>query len=108
MKTFLTILGVVLAVAGTIISAFTGIPAAEFVGVAVSMLGASIVCSSAIKKATTAKARLLSFIAVILIAIGGFLLGCLGFTEDLVTQLISIVSGITALVIGMITAYKVK
>lgn len=108
MKTFLTILGVVLAVAGTIISAFTGIPAAEFVGVAVSMLGAAIVCSSAIKKATTAKARLLAIVAVALIAVGGFLLGCLGFTEDIVTQLVSIVAGITALVLGMITAYKVK
>lgn len=45
------VVGIVLAVVGAAISAFTGIPAADFVGIAVAMIGAAIAGAGVAKKA---------------------------------------------------------
>lgn len=86
MNKILMLAGIVLAVVGAGISAFTGILAADFAGIVVAMVSAVIA----------------------LIGLGRFLLGFMGVPYTTVTQIVTVVAGLVALLSGLIVSVNAK
>ncbi len=96
-------------IGGAAISAFTGIPAADFVGLAVAMIGAALACTGVAKKAKSEGVNTpLTYAAIALIGVGSFLLGFLGVPETAVTQIVTVVAGLAMLIAGLVVSIKAK
>lgn len=109
MNKIFMVAGILLAVVGAGISSFTGIAAAEFVGIAVAMVGAAVACTGVVKKTKEEGVnKPLTYAAVALIGVGSFLLGFMGVPETTVTQIVTVVAGLVTLLSGMIVAVKAK
>lgn len=106
MKNFIKILGLVLVIAGSAFAAFTTIPVADYISIAVAALGLALLIVSTLKKAE--KKSWKEYVAVALFAIGGLCCGFAGFAESTVTQLITAVAGVVALIIGLISTFISK
>ena len=102
MKNIFKILGLVLIIAGSALAYFTTIPVAEYTGIAVAALGLALAIVGVLKK--TEKVTWKEYVAIILFAVGGLLCGFAGFTEALVTQVITAVFGVVALIAGLIVS----
>lgn len=109
MNKILMLAGIALAVVGAGISAFTGIPAADFVGIAVAMVGAALACTGVVKKAKNEGVNTpLTYAAIALIGLGSFLLGFMGVPDTTVTQIVTVVAGLVTLLSGLVVAGKAK
>ena len=102
MKNIFKILGLVLIIAGSALAYFTTIPVAEYTGIAVAALGLALAIVGVLKK--TEKVTWKEYVAIVLFAVGGLLCGFAGFTEALVTQVITAVFGVVALIAGLIVS----
>lgn len=102
MKNFMKILGVVLLIIGSVLAAFTKVPAAEYTGIAIAALGlaTSIV---AVWKSSEEKSWK-EIVAIVCFAVGGLLCGFSQMTEQVITQLITTIVGVVLLVVGIITS----
>jgi hypothetical protein len=107
MNKIVTIIGVVLVVGGAITATFAGIPIADLLGVAVSMVGAGVTCVGFIKK-SAGKNKGLTYAAVAMIAVGAFLMPFVGIAETTVTQIITVVGGLVSLITGLFVAYQAQ
>lgn len=101
MKNFVKILGIVLLLAGSIVSVFATVPLADGIAIGVAALGLAVLIVSTLKKVE--KKTWKDYLAVILFAIAGFCFGLAGLAEGTFTQIATAVAGIVALVIGLIT-----
>lgn len=103
MNKIVTMIGVVLTVAGVVVAGFVDIPMADLLGIATSMVGAGVACAGVIKK-SQGKNKALVYSSVAMIAVGAFLMPFVGIAESTVTQIITVVGGLVALVAGLIVA----
>lgn len=106
MKNFFKILGLVLIIAGSTLCYFSTVPVADGIGIAVAALGLALTIVGVMKK--TEKKTWKEYLAVICFAVGGLLCGFAGFSEAIVTQVISAVFGVVALIAGLIISLKPK
>lgn len=106
MKNFIKILGLILLVGGSVLAMFTAIPVADYIGIAVSALGLALLIVSTLKKAE--KKTWKEYVAVVLFALAGLCCGFAGFAENTVIQIATAVSGLVALIIGLITTFSPK
>lgn len=109
MNKILTWVGIILVVAGAIISVFAGIPQAELIGLASAMVGAGLLCTNIIKKAKTEnKNKVLTYICIACIGIGAFISALAGISEDTMTQIIVTAIGLVSLIIGLVTSIQMS
>lgn len=109
MNKILMLAGIALVVVGAGISAFTGIPYSDFVGIPVAMVGAALVCTGVVKKAKNEGVNTpLTYASIALIGVGSFLLGFMGVPETTVTQIVTVVAGLVTLLAGLVVAVKAK
>lgn len=109
MNKIFTWIGIILVVAGAIVSVFAGVSQAEIIGIATAMVGAGVLCTNIVKKAKSEnKNMVLVYISMGLIAVGAFLTSLLGMHENTVTQIIVTAIGLVTLIVGLVTANKLK
>lgn len=104
MKNAVKIIGIILLVAGSVVSAFTDIAIADYISIAVAALGLALLIVATFNKSE--KKTWKEIVAVILFAAGGLLCGFAGLVESTVTQVITLVAGAVALIIGLIATFK--
>ena len=102
MKNVFKILGLVLIIAGSALAYFTAVPIAEYAGIAVAALGLALAIVGVLNK--TEKKTWKEYVAVICFAAGGLLCGFAGFTDAVLTQVITAVFGVVALIAGLIVS----
>lgn len=102
----MVIIGLVLVVGGAVFSAFSDVPVAEFIGLAVAAAGTGLACVGVYQKSEKKDWKVI--VAMVLIVAGAFLLGLAGISTSLVTELLTAVFGIIALIVGIITAINIK
>lgn len=103
MKNIFKILGLVLIIGGSALAYFTAIPIAQYSGIAVAALGLALTIIGVLNK--TEKVTWKEIVAIICFAVGGFLFGFAGFSEAILTQVITAVFGVVALVAGLIVSF---
>ena len=103
MKNIFKILGLVLIIAGSALAYFTTVPIAEYSGIAVAALGLALAIVGVLNK--TEKKTWKEYVAVICFAVGGLFCGFAGFSEALMTQVITAVFGVVALIAGLIVSF---
>jgi len=103
MKNIFKILGLVLIIGGSALCYFTTIPIADGIGIAVAALGLALTIVGVLKK--TEKKTWKEFVAIVCFALGGFLCGFAGFSEEIVTQVITAIFGVVALIAGLIVSF---
>lgn len=101
-KNLLTIIGIVLVVAGAAISTFANFPLADVTGLASVMFGAGLACATIWGKRDKEKPTWMSVLSIVLVAGGAFVLGFCGFAESTMTTVITSVAGLAAIIIGLI------
>lgn len=101
---FFKILGIILILAGSCLCVFTDVPAADYTGIAITFLGAALEIVAAWKKSETKDWKVI--VSICLFAVGGLLLGFMGFNESLVSTIITGVIGIVALIAGLFMTFK--
>jgi len=102
MKNVFKIIGLVLIIGGASLCYFTTVPIADGIGIAVSALGLALTIVGVLKK--TEKKTWKEFVAIACFAVGGLLCGFAGFSEAIVTQVITAVFGVVALIAGLIVS----
>ncbi len=109
MNKVLTIVGIVLAILGAGVAAFTGLPMADILGISVAMVGAAVACTGVLKKSKDdGKSKALTYTSIIMIGVGSFLMGFMGVPEGTVTQVITVVAGLASLIAGLVVSIKAK
>lgn len=103
MKNVFKILGLVLIVAGSALAYFTTVPIAEYSGIAVAALGLALSIVGVLNK--TEKKTWKEYVAIACFAVGGLLCGFAGFSDAIVTQVITAVFGVVALIAGLIVSF---
>ena len=106
MKNFFKILGLVLIIAGSALCYFSTVPVADGIGIAVTALGLALTIVGVLKK--TEKKTWKEYVAIICFAVGGLLCGFVGYSEAIVTQVITAVFGVVALIAGLLISLKPK
>lgn len=104
MNKFFKIFGVILIVVGAILASFTSVAIASYSGIAVSALGLALTIIGVWKNAE--KKGWKEVVTIICFALGGFLCGFAGITENTMSQLILAISGVAVLIISLLTALK--
>lgn len=102
----LTIIGAALVVAGAVVAAFTDVAVAEYASIAVAFVGAAVTCVSVYKKSEKKDWKVI--VSIIAIAAGALLLGFSGISSSVVTEIVTAVAGIVALILGLFVALKSK
>ena len=102
MKNVFKILGLVLIIAGSALCYFSTVPVADGTGIAIAALGLALTIVGTLKK--TEKKTWKEYVAIACFAIGGLLCGFAGFSEAIVTQVITAVFGVVALIAGLIVS----
>lgn len=104
-KNWLTIIGILFIVVGTVIAYFAKWELANISGFAVTMFGAGLATANLWdKRDKTAKAWL-SVLSLVLVGLGAFIVGFGGIiAESLVTTIISSVFGFVAIIAGLIVS----
>lgn len=101
-KNLLTIIGIVIVVAGAAVSTFANFPLADITGLASVMFGAGLACAAIWNKRDKEKALWMSVLSIVLVAGGAFLLGFCGFAESTMTTIITSVAGLVAIILGLV------
>lgn len=104
MKNFLKIIGIVLLVAGSSVAVFSTIPMADYLGIAADAFGFALLVGATLKKAE--KKTWKEYLGVILFAVAGLCCGFAGLAESTMSQIVSLVSGLIALILGLISVKK--
>lgn len=107
MKNIFKIFGLVLIIAGSALAYFTAVPIVEYTGIAVAALGLALAIVGVLNKIE--KKTWKEYVAIVCFAVGGLLCGFAGFSEDIVTQVITAIFGVVALIAGLIVSFiKIK
>lgn len=106
MNKIFKIIGIVLVVAGACIGAFSGIAVADYIGIAVAMIGAAMAIVSTFRQAEKKDWKTIASIACV--AVGAFLCGLAGLSDTVVTQIITAVIGVVSLIVGIIIPIVAK
>lgn len=108
-KKLLTIIGLLLMIAGVVIATCIGFEAAKLTGFAVTMFGAGLAAADLWKNRKEGSKTWLNVLAVCFIGIGAFIAGITGFvTETTVTTIIGCVISIVLVITGIITSVIVN
>lgn len=91
---------------GTIVAFFSDVAIVEYSALAVAFVAAASACLSVWKKSE--KKDWKTILAIILIAVGSFLLGLAGIPADNITKLIAAVGGVLLLIFGIFTGVKLS
>lgn len=100
MEKVLKVIGIILVIAGACLGAFTGLPVAQYTGIAVAMIGAAMTIVSAYKQAEKKDWKLI--LSIVLIGAGSFICGICGISSDVITEVITAVIGVIVLIAGII------
>lgn len=107
-KKLLLIVGIVLVIVGCVASYLADFKLADVTGFAVTMFGAGLACVSLLEKGSEEKPWYLSVIGVACIGVGAFLLGFGGMAENTMTMIISSVTGVVAVIVGILLVTLTK
>ena len=104
-KNWLTVLGILFIVAGTVLSYFANWSVTEITGFAVTMFGAGLASANLwSKKSDTAKTYL-SVLSIALVGAGAFIAGFTGLlAESTITTIMASVFGLVAIIAGLIVS----
>lgn len=104
-KNWLTIIGILLIVVGTVITYFAKWELADVTGFAVIMFGAGLATANMWNKRNKEAKTWTSILSLILVGLGAFAVGFGGIiAESLVTTIISSVFGFVVIIAGLIVA----
>ena len=104
-KKLLTIIGLLLVIAGTVIATCVGFTAAKLTGFAVTMFGAGLATADLWKSRKEGSKTWLNILAICFVGVGAFIAGVTGFvTESTVTTIIGCVISIVLVITGIITS----
>jgi len=101
-KNILTVVGIVLVLAGAAVSQFANFALANITGLASVMFGAGLACANLWKERDKTKKTWLSVLSVVLVAGGAFTLGFCGFSEDTMITVITSAVGLVVIILGLI------
>lgn len=105
-KKILIIIGIFVMVAGAVIAALTDVPIVEYPALAAVFVGAALTCVGVYKKSEKKDWKVVA--AITLVALGSFILGFAGVAENTVTQIVTAVTGIVVLIIGVVGSLFLK
>ncbi len=104
-KNWLTIIGILFIVVGTVISYFAKWELADVSGFAITMFGAGFATANLWNKRDKTAKTWLSVLSLVLVGLGAFVVGFGGvIAESLVTTIISSVFGLVAIIAGLIVS----
>lgn len=104
-KNWLTIIGILLIVVGTVITYFAKWELADVTGFAVIMFGAGLATANMWNKRKKEAKTWASILSLVLVGLGAFAVGFGGIiSESLVTTIISSVFGFVVIIAGLIVA----
>lgn len=98
-KNVLTIIGLILLIAGSAVACFTEI-AGDVPALAVASFGLGLLVVSTVKKAEKKDWKL--YLSIVFVCIGGFMCALAGLAESTMTQIITLVISFVTLVIGLV------
>ena len=104
MKNLIKILAVICIIAGCIVSRFSTIAVADYGAITLEAFGFTMLIISTLKKAKEKTWK--EYTCVALFAVAGVCCGIAGIAEGTITQIITTVSGLIALVIGLLAINK--
>lgn len=105
-KKLLFIIGLILLVAGCVVSYFAEVPQVTVIAIAGEALGLALTIAAAYSAAE--KKTWKTYVTLICVPVGALLLGFAGMAKDTMTILITSVIGLVALIIGLIPVFLVK
>ena len=104
-KNWITIIGILLIVVGTVITYFAKWELSDVLGFATIMFGAGLATANLWNKRNKEAKTWLSVLSLILVGVGAFVIGFGGIiAESLVTTIISSVFGFVAIIAGLIVS----
>ena len=104
-KNWLTIIGILFIVVGTVISYFAKWELADVSGFAVTMFGAGLATANLWNKRDKTAKTWMSVLSLVLVGLGAFVVGFGGvIAESLVTTIISSVFGFVVIIAGLIVS----
>jgi hypothetical protein len=106
MKNVWTIIAVACIIAGCVIGQFSTIAIADYSAIALEAFGLTALIISTIKKSE--KKTWKEFAGIALFVIAGICCAVAGIAEGTMTQIITAVAGLIALILGLITVTKKK
>jgi len=101
-KRVLLIIGLIVLIAGVIISNFAKFPLADVLGYAITMFGAGLAVAGMYEKRDPAVKTWVVWLSIILVGLGAFVLGFAGVAEDTVKTIITAVFGLVVIIAGLI------
>ena len=101
-KRVLLIIGLIVLIAGVIISNFAKFPLADVLGYAITMFGAGLAVAGMYEKRDPAVKTWVVWLSIILVGLGAFVLGFAGVAEDKVKTIITAVFGLVVIIAGLI------
>lgn len=101
-KRVLLIIGLIVLIAGVIISNFAKFPLADVLGYAITMFGAGLAVAGMYEKRDPAVKSWVVWLSIILVGLGAFVLGFAGVAEDTVKTIITAVFGLVVIIAGLI------
>ena len=99
-KRVLLIIGLIVLIAGVIISNFAKFPLADVLGYAIT--GAGLAVAGMYEKRDPAVKTWVVWLSIILVGLGAFVLGFAGVAEDTVKTIITAVFGLVVIIAGLI------
>ena len=101
-KRVLLIIGLIVLIAGVIISNFAKFPLADVLGYAITMFGAGLAVAGMYEKRDPTVKTWVVWLSIILVGLGAFVLGFAGVAEDTVKTIITAVFGLVVIIAGLI------
>lgn len=101
-KRVLLIIGLIVLIAGVIISNFAKFPLADVLGYAITMFGPGLAVAGMYEKRDPAVKTWVVWLSIILVGLGAFVLGFAGVAEDTVKTIITAVFGLVVIIAGLI------
>lgn len=105
-KKILFIIGLILLIAGCVMSYFAEIPQVTVVAIAGEALGLALTIAGAYSAAE--KKTWKTYVTLISVPVGALLLGFAGMAKDTMTTLIISIIGVVALIIGILPVFIPK
>lgn len=101
-KRVLLIVGLIVMIAGVIVSNFAKFTLADVLGYAVTMFGAGLAVAGMYEKRDPSVKTWVVWLGIILVGLGAFVLGFAGVTEDTVKTIITAIFGLAVIIAGLI------
>lgn len=101
-KRILLIIGLIVLIAGDIVSIFAMFPLAVVLGYAVTMFGAGLTVAGMYVKRDPPVKTWVIWLSIILVELGALMLGFSGVAEDTVKTIITAVFGLVVIIAGLI------